>query len=279
MAKRKSTSPAIEPPQISPATGIELLRTQVGKGLTLLSSRPLNKDDYSSWKLLTKNYLEKAFGVNSSNVSSVIDVGKYGSFPMNAGEEWWENRRVKNLKTQLNQIEGLIELLQTEMQLEKGTASAVARKPVIGHRIFLVHGHDEGVLHEIARFLEKLKRDVIVLREQPNQGKTIIEKFESYSDVGFAIVLLTADDRGGTRELPYEKQQLRARQNVIFELGYFIGRIGRNRVCALYNPGVEIPSNYSGVLYIQLDEQGGWRLSLAKEMKAAGLPIDMNLAL
>jgi len=279
MAKRKSISPAIEPPQISPAKGIELLGVQVGKGLTLLSSRPFNKDDYSSWKLLTKNYLEKAFGVNSPNVSSVIDVGKYRSIPINAGEKWWENQRAKSLKTQLNQIGGLVELLQTEMQLEQGTASAVARKPVKGHRIFLVHGHDEGVLHEIARFLEKLKRDVIVLREQPNQGKTIIEKFESYSDVGFAIVLLTADDRGGTRELPYEKQQLRARQNVIFELGYFIGRIGRNRVCALYNPGVEIPSNYSGVLYIQLDEQGGWRLSLAKEMKAAGLPIDMNLAL
>ena len=102
---------------------------------------------------------------------------------------------------------------------------------------------------------------------------------EDYADVGFAVVLLTNDDQGGPSDLPFEEQKLRARQNVIFELGYFIGRLGRNRVCALYAPGVEIPSDYSGVLYIQLDEQGGWRLALAKEMKASGLPVDMNLAL
>lgn len=78
---------------------------------------------------------------------------------------------------------------------------------------------------------------------------------------------------------PTEEQRPRARQNVVFELGYFIGRLGRNRVCALYREGVEIPSDYSGVLYIKLDEAGGWRLALAKEMKAAELPVDMNRAL
>ena len=71
----------------------------------------------------------------------------------------------------------------------------------------------------------------------------------------------------------------RARQNVVFELGYFIGRLGRNRVCALYAEGVEIPSDYSGVVYTKLDASGAWRLELAKELKAAGLPVDMNLAL
>ena len=98
------------------------------------------------------------------------------------------------------------------------------------------------------------------------------------SDVGFAIVLLTPDDRGGEASLPYEKQKPRARQNVIFELGYFIGRLGRQRVCGLYKPDVELPSDYTGVLYIPVDKQGGWRLALAKEMKAAGLPVDMNKA-
>jgi len=143
----------------------------------------------------------------------------------------------------------------------------------------LVHGHDEAVLHETARFLEKLAQDIVILREQPHSGRTIIEKFEDYSDVGFAIVLLTPDDRAGIASAAYEEQKPRARQNVIFELGYFIGRLGRNRVCALYRPGGEIPSDYSGVLYVELDERGGWRLELAKEMKAAGLPIDMNKAL
>lgn len=145
-----------------------------------------------------------------------------------------------------------------------------------GHRIFFVHGHDEGALHEIARFLERLDQQVIVLREQPNQGRTIIEKFEDYSDVGFAVVLLTPDDRGGADGA---EPRWRARQNVILELGYFLGRLGRKRVCALYRGDVEIPSDYSGVLYVPIDGAGGWRLQLARELKAAGLPVDMNRAM
>jgi len=277
MVRRKAPElPA--PPQISPEEGIRLLKSQIRKGQELFASRPISSDDYGSWGLVTRNYLEKAFGVNSPNVSSITDVGRYGSFPMNASEEWWENHQAKSLQTQLKKLGGLVELLQTELQLDRsGTIQAPRQSS--GHRIFLVHGHDEAILHEIARFLEKLDQDIVLLREQPNRGQTIIEKFEDYSDVGFAIVLLTPDDRGGEVALPYEKQKLRARQNVIFELGYFIGRLGRNRVCALYKPGVEIPSDYAGVLYVQLDEQGAWRLTLAKEMKAAELPVDMNKAL
>jgi predicted nucleotide-binding protein len=124
-----------------------------------------------------------------------------------------------------------------------------------------------------------LDLNLIILHEQPNKGRTIIEKFQDYSDVAFAIVLLTADDRGGIADSQYDSQSLRARQNVIFELGYFIGKLGRNRVCALYSEGVEIPSDYSGVLFIKFDEAGAWRLAVAKEIKAAGIDIDMNKAL
>lgn len=274
----KKIQPEQGPPQVPPGKGIELLNGQIEKAHKMLSSPPLNKGEYSSWELLTRNYLEKAFGANSPNVTSVMNVGKYGSFPMNAGDDWWENHRSNSLQTQIRKIEGLIELLKTEIQLEEGTTASL-QKQGMGHRIFLVHGHNEAILHEAARFLEKLDQDVIILREQPNKGRTIIEKFEDYADAGFAIVILTNDDRGGPSEVPFKEQNTRARQNVIFEFGYFIGRLGRKRVCALYTSGVEIPSDYSGVLYIQLDEQGGWRLALAKEMKAAGLPIDMNLAL
>jgi predicted nucleotide-binding protein len=133
-------------------------------------------------------------------------------------------------------------------------------------------------METVARFLEKLDQDVIILREQPNEGRTVIEKFEDYADVGFAVVLLTPDNKGGLADQPTEKQKPRARQNVVFELGYFIGRLGRSRVCALYREGVEIPSDYSGVAYIPMDDKGGWRLDLAKEMKAAKLHIDMNKA-
>jgi predicted nucleotide-binding protein len=143
--------------------------------------------------------------------------------------------------------------------------------------VFLVHGHDETVKETVARFLEKLDLNPVILHERPNQGKTVIEKFEAHSDVGFAVVLLTPDDVGALASSP-EKLNSRARQNVILELGYFIGKLSRARVCALYREGVEIPSDIHGVLYVPYDEGGGWRLKLANEIRAAGISVDMNRA-
>jgi predicted nucleotide-binding protein len=267
-----------EPPQLEPAQALPLIDKQIAKATALLAHRPLDQDEYSSWELVTRNILEKAFGRNSVNISSVMDEGKYGMFPGNASEQWWENHRVTSLQSQKRSLEGLRELLQTEIQLSGGQTATVSSESK-GHKIFLVHGHDDRALHEAARFLEKLHQEVMILREQPNKGRTLIEKFEDYADVGFAIVLLTPDDKGGPTNCEASDLKPRARQNVVFELGYFIGRLGRNRVCALYLEGVEIPSDYSGVLYTKLDSSGAWRLELAKELKAAGLPVDMNLAL
>lgn len=141
-------------------------------------------------------------------------------------------------------------------------------------KVFLVHGHDEGAKDGAARFLEKLGLETIVLAEMPSEGNTIIEKFEKHADVGYAIVLLTGDDRGARQG---EKPVPRARQNVIFELGYFIGKLGRRRVCALTKDDPEIPSDYSGVVYIPM-EDNSWTMSLIKELKAARLDIDANKA-
>jgi len=146
-------------------------------------------------------------------------------------------------------------------------------------KVFLVHGHDNSAMHEIARFLERARLEVVVLREQPNAGATVIEKLCACSDVGFAVVLMTADDLGGSTGMPLREQRLRARQNVLFELGYFLGRLGRTKVTVLHRPGVEIPSDYSGVLFIPLDEAGAWQLHLARELKTAGLPLDLNTLL
>jgi len=276
MAKKTKVEP--EAPQVKPEQGIIFLSKQMEKAKALLQGIQLTEDDYSSWELVTRNYLEKAFGINSPNVSTITSVGKYGSFPMNADDDWWENHRKESLRTQIKKLEGLLELLETEQTLSQGQSPTLEHSKM-GHKIFLVHGHSEAALHETARYLEKLNQKVIVLREQPNQGRTIIEKFEDYADVGFAVILMTNDDRGGKYDVACDEQMPRARQNVIFEFGYFVGRLGRNRVCALYSEGVEIPSDYSGVLYVPIDEQGAWRMMLAKEMRAVGLPVDMNLAL
>jgi predicted nucleotide-binding protein len=197
---------------------------------------------------------------------------------MDGSEQWWENHRIESLAKQLRILESLIELLETEIELQTPQTDDTPLE-ISGQSIFLVHGHDEGLIHEVARFLETLDIKVIVLREQPNDGRTIIEKFVDYSDVGFAVVLLTPDDKGGPINTPFEVYKPRARQNVVLELGYFLGKLGRRRVSALYREGVEIPSDYSGVLFVPLDSDGAWRLKLARELKAAGIEVDMNKAI
>ena len=102
-----------------------------------------------------------------------------------------------------------------------------------------------------------------------------IEKFEDHSDVSFAVILLTPDDIGALKD-EQEKSQPRARQNVILELGYFIGKLGRENVCVLYKEGVEVPSDVHGVGYVLYDEGGAWRPNLANELEAAGFDIDKN---
>lgn len=175
-------------------------------------------------------------------------------------------------RAELNKVIGAVK------SLVEGNGGENTSSLVEGDRVFIVHGRNEAALHSCARFLERLEVPVTVLREQPSQGRTIIEKFIDYSDVGFAVVLLTGDDIGGLADLPCEEQKPRARQNVILELGFFLGKLGRERVCVLYQDGVEIPSDYAGVMFVLLDTRQAWRLELAKEMKAAGLPIDLNKA-
>lgn len=139
--------------------------------------------------------------------------------------------------------------------------------------VFVVHGNDHGPRDSVARLLERLGLEPVILEEQPNKGRTIIEKFVDYSDVAYAVIIMTPDDMGGRRG---GRVNHRARQNVILELGFFIGKLGREHVAAIIVDSVEQPSDVSGVLYIKYDAIGGWQGHLAREMKAAGLQIDLN---
>lgn len=140
-------------------------------------------------------------------------------------------------------------------------------------RVFVVHGHDEYYLDFCTNVLHRLRLRPVVLRNEPSHGRTIIEKFVDYSDVRFAVVLLTGDDMGSARNQPDEDLQLRPRQNVVFEMGFFIGKLGRERVCALHQSGVDILSDYQGVVYIRLDDLWRWPLELARELRETGLPV------
>jgi predicted nucleotide-binding protein len=148
-----------------------------------------------------------------------------------------------------------------------------------GDTVFIVHGHDEAAKHEVARFLERVKGpQVVLLEEQPDRGRTIIEKFEEHAAAaGYAVVLLTGDDEG--RKRGAAELRPRARQNVILELGFFIGKLGRSRVAMLYEEGVERPSDIDGVLVLPLDRAGAWKRRLASEMIAAGVSLEPESAL
>lgn len=143
------------------------------------------------------------------------------------------------------------------------------------NNVFIVHGHDELVKLSVARFLEKLKLTPIILHEQASGGATIIEKIEQHSNVGFGIVLYTPCDVG--KSVNEEELKLRARQNVVFEHGYLIGKLGRRNVCALVKDEVEKPNDISGVVYINYDSGSGWHSELLKELKNSGYEIDANL--
>lgn len=144
--------------------------------------------------------------------------------------------------------------------------------------VFMIHGHNTSVKESVARFIEKLGLKAIILHEQPNQGNTIIEKFELHAEVAFAIALVTGDDEARETGSGADLRK-RARQNVIFEFGFFVGKLGRAHVCALLEEGVEIPSDYQGVVYIPLDPGGNWKLMLVRELKVAGFDVDANRAI
>ncbi len=143
-------------------------------------------------------------------------------------------------------------------------------------RVFLVHGHDGEAREAAARFLMTLGLEPVILHEQPTEGRTIMEKLDTYADVSFAVVLLTPDDVGRAKDSSDLRD--RARQNVILELGYFVGRLGRRRVCAIYK-GIELPSDMLGVVYVSYDAGGAWRVQLARELKAAGFGFDAGALL
>jgi len=178
------------------------------------------------------------------------------------------------IEKQIKFFESLVERLD----LHPRASSAVTRRTSVGGstKIFIVHGHDKAVKESTIRFVDKLGLTPVVFDETPNKGRTIIEKFEDLAaDVVFAIVLFTPDDVGGQARRSTKPQQ-RARQNVVFELGFFVGTLGRDRVCLLHKADTEIPSDLHGVLYVPLDEHEGWHVRLAREMKAAALSFDFN---
>lgn len=191
-------------------------------------------------------------------------------FVILSDENIFENRTKNVTRVFINEAKLKIQKQKKDNKKEKKSSSNLDSLS----KVFIVHGHDDLAKIEVARFVEKLGLGAIILSEQPNEGRTIIEKIENFADVGFAIVLYTPCDEGKAIESSDLKK--RARQNVVFEHGFFIGHLGRSRVHALKKGDIELPNDISGVVYTPMDEAKAWQFAVAKEMRKIDPSIDLN---
>jgi predicted nucleotide-binding protein len=137
------------------------------------------------------------------------------------------------------------------------------------NKIFIVHGRDRTALLETENIIRKIGLEPIILNKIANNGLCLIEKFEKYSNVQYAIVLLTPDDIGALFE-ESPNYMYRARQNVIFEMGFFYGKLGRSNVCCIYKSSLELPSDVNGIAYLPYNQSvEEVEMALLRELKGA----------
>jgi predicted nucleotide-binding protein len=263
-------------PTVSPETAIELLSEQIEKAKLLLSKQPIAENEYQRWDSTARNFVERAFGQSHPNFEEFEDLWSFGNYTWSRLE--WSLHYAQGLRAKVSQLNAYIEQLTVDVRIrEMGAAPEQPVQPEASNQVFIVHGHDGELKEATARLIEKLGLLPIILHEQANKGRTIIEKFSDHAQaVGFAVVLLSADDEGKSRESS-DPAKLRARQNVVFELGFFFGSLGRGRVCAVYENGVDLPSDLQGVVYVPYDQGGrSWKYDVAKEIQAAGYEVNLN---
>lgn len=182
---------------------------------------------------------------------------------------------IANTKAEIDEI---FKAKNVEKQVSQ-PLHVISKPPVSKSKIFIVHGHDSELKRDVELFLLKLKLDPIILSDQDDEGQTIIEKFERHADVGYAVILLTPDDIAYSISDQYKddknrKKENRARQNVIFEFGYFVGKLGRKNVCCIYKKGVNLPSDVNGLIYKEVVKNiSEISEKLKSEFKTAGLEI------
>jgi predicted nucleotide-binding protein len=220
--------------------------------------------------------IRRVFGESSSYLRTFRDISFWsGTHGTDESYErpFWEQGKNETV----NLIDTMLEDLELS-QSEVGSRTASAASPELSDRVFVVHGHDDGMKVAVARVLERLSLTPVILHEQPDKGRTIVEKFTDYSDVGFAVVILSPDDMAYPSNKSPSDARPRARQNVSFELGYFVGKLGRENVLALVRKNgddLEFPSDYSGVLYTPFVE-GTWQFKLVRELKASGYNVSAD---
>ena len=252
--------------------------------------------EFEKWRRNTQIAITNTFGDESRHIQDFNNISySLMAFSTSTPDSAFHRAYLSGLESAAPVLESMIEeieeywtvtakdmlaALKTQEEKEHQTppsSTTQENERTSTNEVFVIHGRDNEAKETVARFLTRLALTPVILHEQPNQGRTIIEKFERNAQVGFAVALLTPDDVGALKN-EEKNLKLRARQNVVFELGYFLGWLGRERVCALTKGNVELPSDYDGVAYISLDD-GGWKMDLIRELKNVGFNVDANKAL
>jgi len=265
------------------AEGKALLESVLGDYRPDEDSYRAHRDSFRTWDEYNVTLLKQSFTTNA--IADEYERGVGAAFmkppPLSKRFEFLRDdivAQVRKVDSILKRVDGGLfgpgptPMIGAGPYAGPSPALAPSLRPA-GQRVFLVHGHDGERKLEVARYLERVTgQEPIILHMQPNSGRTIIEKFEQHaSEAGFAVILLTADDLGRAKD---GEDRPRARQNVVFEFGFFIGSLGRDRVAALHERGVEQPSDIDGLLYTSLE--GNWQVDLGRELKRAD--IDVNLS-
>lgn len=222
------------------------------------------------WETTIKHWLDQIIQ-DSKEVNKLLYKGPQRMMTQHDSLNTKREVLEKALKYQIDGIEKKLKLLS-----ESNSQGILKKDPKleINKRVLIIHGHNESLKEKVARTITSLGLESVILHEQLNQGKTILEKLEN-CNVGYVVALLTADDRGGTAKQEYKDQQLRARQNVIFEFGLFAGKLGREKTSVLLGDGVEKPSDIDGLVYIKLEGES-WKLILGKELKSVYTDINLD---
>lgn len=244
-------------------TIIDEIEDLIRKGVT--SSSP----EFKAWKARTERFLIREFGQDSYELK---DFRNYRFtltvFSMGTPTTEFASACARDLRC----VEAVFQTYLEDMkETDENEGYNLVSTESSHESVFIVHGHNEAIKQSVARLVEKQGISAVILHEQPNQGATIIEKFEANSGVGAAICLFSADDIGRSKESSVNNS--RARQNVVFETGFFMGKLGRNHVIVVADRDVEIPSDMQGIVYT---DSRVWEYELLKELKAMGYGIDMN---
>jgi len=290
MATRRNTTPTPKETAILTISNADFIsklqkRIEIGdeifnRAISTQNDLTSANSDYKLWTDYNFEMLKQVFNIeindymDSYNHAGYTFMGQMGEVQGNPIQTFKNlvNYKLDNLKSLLTRAE----LFKSQITNNTHTSTtSTPTKALSKTEVFIVHGHDEAAKTKTARFIDKLGLKPIILHEQASGSKTVIEKIETYSNVGFGIILYTPCDTGAKKEEnPNFKN--RARQNVVFEHGFLIGKIGRENVCALVKDEIETPNDISGVVYVKMDEDDAWHLKIARELRNSGYEIDMN---